>query len=462
MGNVWTVARHTIAESMRMKIAVFFVVLLAVLVLGLPFASKGDDSVSGAVQSFLAYSIAALSFLLSCLTIFLSKSLSADLTGKQILTLMAKPLARWQYVIGKWLGIVLLNTAILTLSGLVIYGMTWYIASQPARDEFDKERLDHQILKARHASRFVMPDFTAAAGAVYERNLKEGRYTGIGDFDPAGEKERLRKEEGKRWRSVWPLESRVFEFEDVRCPRAAGTVVHIRYRARVHNFPPDEILRCQWVIGNREKDTEVYFVPRRDIIERVHTIAVPADAVATDNTLTAVFINANPWVDAGETQRANTVVFEGPDSVEVLFSVSSFGSNLVRALSLVMCRLAFLGAVAVAVTTVFSFPVACLVALVVYVLATMRGFLGDAISWLPDEGMISVLHMAMENLVRGIYFVIPDFSKFNGLENLVDGRNVTLKWVLLGVGQLVLIQTSTLLLIACLLFQRREVSEVSV
>ena len=462
MGNVGTVARHTIAESIRMKIAVFFVVLLAVLVLGLPFASKGDDSVSGAVQSFLAYSIAALSFLLSCLTIFLSKSLSADLTGKQILTLMSKPLARWQYVIGKWLGIVLLNAAILTLSGLVIYGMTWYIASQPARDEFDKERLDNQILKARHASRFVMPDFTAAAAAVYERNLKEGRYTGIGDFDPAGERERLRKEEDKRWRSVWPLESRVFEFEDVRCRRAAEAVVHIRYRVRVHNFPPDEMLRCQWVIGDREKDTEVYFVPRRDIIDRVHTVVVPADAVAADNTLTAVFINANPWVDAGETQRANTVVFEGPESVEVLFSVSSFGSNLVRALSLVMCRLAFLGAVAVAVTTVFSFPVACLVALVVYVLATMRGFLGDAVSWLPEEGVISLFHTAMENLVRGIYFVIPDFSKFNGLENLVDGRNVTLKWVLLGVGQLVLIQTSTLLLIACLLFQRREVSEVSV
>jgi len=485
MGNVWTVARHTIAESIRMKLAVFLVVLLAVLLLGLPFASKGDNPVSGAVQSFLAYSVAALSVLLSCLAIFLSKSLSNDLAGKQILTLMTKPLGRWQYVIGKWLGIVLLNVAILTISGFVIYGMTCYIASQPARDEFDRERLEKQILQARHASRYVVPDFTVAASAMYERYLEEGRYRDVVNLNSAKEKERLRGEEEKRWRSIWPLESRVLGFEDVRCPRTPEETVHIRYTYRVHNFPPDEILRCRWIVGNPQKDTQVYEFWRRDVIDRVHTVAVPADAVAADNTLTAVFINANPWAASGEeTQRANTVVFQGPDSVEVLFSVSSFGSNLARALCLVMCRVSFLAAVAVTATTVFSFPVACLVALTIYILAATRGFIGTSMDWFMVSGAATATATAgdlirtLTNVFYGLFrivirpvlnillfvvlfILIPDFAKFDGLENLVDGRNVTLKWVLLGVGRLVLIQTSVLLLIACLLFRRREVSEVS-
>ncbi len=40
---------------------------------------------------------------------------------------------------------------------------------------------------------------------------------------------------------------------------------------------------------------------------------------------------------------------------------------------------------------------------------------------------------------------------------------MTLMWVLyLGIGKVVIIQTGVLLLIGCLIFQRREVSEISV
>jgi len=70
MGNIWTVARQTIAEGVRMRIALVFLLLLAVLLMGLPFVSKGDNSVSGAVQSFLTYSIISVAFLLSCLWSF--------------------------------------------------------------------------------------------------------------------------------------------------------------------------------------------------------------------------------------------------------------------------------------------------------------------------------------------------------------------------------------------------------
>ncbi|HRX87316.1 MAG TPA: ABC transporter permease, partial [Phycisphaerae bacterium] len=130
MGNIWTITRHTLAESIRQKTAMFLIVVLAVLMLGMPFATKGDDTLSGAVQSFLSYSLTVTGFLLACATIFMSKTVSDDLTGKQILVLMTKPLARWQYVLGKWLGIVLLNAAILTVAGFVIYAMTMFIAGQ--------------------------------------------------------------------------------------------------------------------------------------------------------------------------------------------------------------------------------------------------------------------------------------------------------------------------------------------
>jgi len=593
MGNVWTITRHTLAESIRQKTVVFLIVLLAVLMLGLPFATRGDDTLSGAVQSFLTYSLTVLGFLLSCVTIFLSKTVSDDLTGKQILILMTKPLARWQYVVGKWLGIVLLDTIVLAIAGVMIYAMTMYIAGElrgslilmitsnllqlfgwyailralspqrfsagrwiliyvvlyimllvatvswvslamgfvsklnwvwigvgiafpivalfmgygilqiivprqmpfkhwawifglclgvsmlgdgilfalnsyqksfTVRDEYDRERLENQVLQARHASRFRLPveEFQREANTAFDQGVEDGRYANVDDLNAAAVRKKLTDDVELRWRSVQPIESRVLEFEDIRCDRSPENIIHLSYRLRVYNYPPDEILRCVWIVGDRTKGATEYQIPRRDVIDRRHTLPIPADAVAPDGTLLAVFVNENIWAAVGEQQAANVVVFEGNNSLEVLFAVSSFGSNLVRALALVLCRLAFLAAMAVMLTTVLSFPVACLVALTVYMLAAGPSFLGEAIDWLPDEGLFRYFAAAMQMLLWFIHTVfVPKFTLYDGVSTLVEGRNVTLMWVITGITRLVLIQTAALLLVACLLFRRREVSEIS-
>ena len=465
MGNIWTVAKQTIAESIRMKIAVFFVVLLGILVLGLPFASQGDGSISGAVQSFLSYSMAATSFLLACLTIFLAKSLSDDLVGKQIQILMTKPLARWQYVLGKWFGIVLVNAVLLSVSGTIIYGMTMYVASKPPRDALDRERLENQVLQARHAARCVPPTsaFRKGADTLFEERLEQGRYSDVDNLNVEKEKGRLRKEIARQYWTVPPLGVRAFDFEDVRCDRSPDTLLHMRYEYRVQGYPPDEIIRLHWVVGDREKGAQAYDIPRRDAMDRAQTLTFPADAVASDNTLRIILVNENPYVGQvpGEVQYAYGLYFDSPDKLEVLFSVSSFWSNLLRTLCLVMCRLAFIAAVAITATTAFSFPVASLVSMAVYVLVGVQKFLSESVQWMPSEGSGGFFQVVLDGLLRGLYFLVPNFATYDGLPTLVEGRNVTLMWVLLGVGNLVVLKTGILLILACLLFQRREVSEIS-
>jgi hypothetical protein len=461
MGSIWTIARHTISESVRNKVAISFILLLVVLLVGLPFASKGDNTVSGAVQAFLSYSVTAVGVLLSFLSIFLAKSISDDLSGKQILTLMTKPIARWKYVVGRWVGIVCIDTALLSIAGLMIYGFTMYLASKPAQDDFDAERLNGQILSARHASNYKIPPFAAEAEAMYQENVELGKYSGLANHDEAKEKKQIQARMRERWRVIWPRETRVFDFDEVRCDRSPDSMIHLRYVHQVSNFPPDEIIRYMWKFGSPEKGTKLYAVPRRDYMDRIHTVSVPADCVAPDNTLQVMFENINPYAQFGEVQYDNTIVFQRDDSVQVYFAVGTFGGNLIRTLSLVLCKLVFLAAISVALSTVFSFPVACLGAFTVFLLASARGFLLDSISWIPDEGSFGIIQFALANVVRVIYFVIPNFDKFNALDLLVDGRNVTLMWVLMGIGSLVLIKTSILLIAGSLLFMRREVDEVS-
>jgi len=509
--RVGAIAQQTVAEGVRMKIALVFLALIGVCVLGLPLTIQGDSTLTGAVQSYLSYALTTVGFLLAILTIFMSRTVSDELVGKQIMVLMTKPVARWQYILGKWVGICIFNAGFLTFTGFVVFGMVHYIAAtHPPIEEIygstqmkgradepgapasaDRQRLQTEVLVARTATPFILPDFTEAAEAEYQQRLKEGFYDLTRDYDPQEERERLAGKAEAAWRVVQPLSRRLFQFEKVLCDRSADNEIQIRYKAEVFGYPPDEILRAEWVIGDPSKGAARYHAYTRHVIQRYQTIKVPANCVAEDQTLTVMFINRNPYANPEEYPIPEplypcTVQFIESAPVECLFVVGTFEGNLARLLALMMCKLTFLAALGLLATSVFSWPVACLVSLAFYALAGMQSFLTEAIdpmdtadatvfSRLADFGRAAMAGdgAAASEAFQGfflegvgeslglLFYVIPNFARFNAVEVLVDGRNVSLVWVLQGIGQLVLVSTTLALGLAMLLFQRREVAEIS-
>ena len=467
MSRIWAVARQMIAEGIRMKIALVFLVLIGAVVLGLPFSVAGDSSLTGAVQSFMSYGLSATGFLLGLLTIFMSRSLSDELVHRQIFLVMTKPIPRWQYVVGKWLGITVLNAVFLSCAGLTIYGMVHYITRThpPIDDRFDETVLNNEVLVARHALPTKLPDFMQDAELEYDRNVEEGMYTDVPGFKPDAEKIRLAQKHESRWRVVGPRDRRIFEFENVLCDRAFKNTIQIRYKTEVSQYPPDEIFRALWRFGDPYKGTPVYDAPVRHVVGRFHTIRVPADAVAEDHTLLAHFYNQNPF--QGERQFNNVMEFRASDGVEVLFIVGSFEGNLVRLLILMMCKLIFLAAVSVLMVTVFSFPVACLTAFTVYILAAAGSFLKDSLDFASNDyaSMFSSVKEFLVQSIMHIYnllqWIIPDFGRYDAVETFVNGRNVSLVWVLQATTEMVLVKSLIILGLAVLFFHRREVAEVS-
>jgi len=460
--RVWAVARHTLAEALRLKIAVFFIVLM---VLGFVAATttEGDGTVSGRIQSFLVYSTTLVGLLLALLSIFLSRSVSEELVGRQMLVLMTKPLPRWQYLTGKWLGVTLLNTLLLALTGTGIYLTVRVMAAQPPLNEYDAARLEHEVMTARHVVPFELPRdvFRRETDLLFKRNMEEGRYDGIDGFDPRAERDRLYKYVEGRWRNVPFGQYRDFRFSNVLCERDPETFIQVRYKAQANTFPPDEVLRTRWIAGDPSRGTRLQTQDRRDVRGRFHTVPFSADTVAPDGTLNVRVVNVNPFYPE-EPQFDYILHFEGLRGVEVFFRVGTFEGNLLRALLIVHCKLMFLTAVALLFVTVFSFPVACLCSVTIYVLAAVRGYLKDALGFLEEGSVVTVFKTVFTGVLKVLYLVIPDFAAYNPTETLADGRNVTLAWLLLAVLYLVIIGTSAAMLIACLLFHRREVSEVSV
>ena len=466
MSTIWAVARQMIAEGIRMKIALVFLLLIGMVVLGLPFSISGDSSLTGAVQSFMSYGLTATGVLLGMLTIFMSRSLSDELVNRQVFLVTTKPVPRWQFILGKWLGMTILNGVFLSFGGLSIYGMVHYIkhTHPPIEDRFDAAELRNEVLVARHALKGKLPDFSRHVEQEFQRNLEQGLYADVPEFNEEAERARLAKKYEARWRIVGPLELRTFEFDNVLCDRSPHSEIQVRYKTNVSAYPPDEIFRAVWEFGDPLKGTPVYRFPTRHVVDRFHTIRVRADTVAPDHTFVAVFHNQNPF--EGEPQYRNVIEFRASEEVEVLFIVGSFGWNLVRVLILMLCKLMFLAAIALLMTTLFSFPVACLTSFTVYVLAGARSFISESLEMATnpysDHWIQQALVQAFSLVFNAIKWVVPDFTYYDAVEPFVNGRNVSLVWVLQGIGELAILKTLVVLGFAMLFFYRREVAEVSV
>jgi len=146
------VARTMIEEALRMGIALLFIVMLLGMLVLLPIALGSEDRVTYMVQRFLTYSTAAVFFVLGLMNVFVAAySVSHEISTRQAHMTLTKPLSRGQYLLGKWLGIVLLNAVLLVVSGVAIYGFTMAIARNPALNDMDRYAVDREILTARFA-----------------------------------------------------------------------------------------------------------------------------------------------------------------------------------------------------------------------------------------------------------------------------------------------------------------------
>mgnify|MGYP001824314248 CR=1 FL=1 len=89
MHSIWAVTRNTLAQALRMKIAVVISLLLLVLLPIMSVVMGGDGTLLGKLQTFTSYGLGLISLLLSVLTIAISAySLSNDIKRKHIFWLL--------------------------------------------------------------------------------------------------------------------------------------------------------------------------------------------------------------------------------------------------------------------------------------------------------------------------------------------------------------------------------------
>ena len=457
MRSLWAVATNTIKQALRMKIAAVFIILLIVLLPVMGMVMTGDGTLKGRLQTFVSYGLSLTSLLLCLLTIVaVVYSVTSDIKQKQIYTVLTKPIRRFQVLLGKLLGVILLDIFLLALFSSVIYATSVYITKTHDAGEDELVKVQNEFYTARASLKPAPVDVSSEVKETYEKLKRAGQLPeevllSKSSHDKfvkwLANQKRLEK------RAVAVGHDLVWEFNNIR-PLDVNQSLFIRFKYDVSVNPPDLQVRSRWFAGDdrqvkyaTDMETPIYTFERKDLIRTFYEIEVPADAVADDGYLAIGFLNL---------PLNNTVVIFPPeDGLEVLYKADSFGANFIRAVLLILFRLIFLACLAALASTFLSFPVAILLCLAVFFTATISNFCLESFDFLSEN--LSGLYSYS---VRPLIQLLPQFDKFNPAKFLVPAR--LLSWSLLAkaASLMVCLKAALLLIIALIIFNYREIAKI--
>jgi hypothetical protein len=459
MRGIWAVAVNTIRQAIRLKIAAAFIILLLVLLPVMGIKMTGDGTLKGHVQTFVSYGLSLTTLLLALLTIFAATyALTSDIKDKQVYTVLTKPVRRFQFILGKLFGIVLLDAALLFLFAAVIYSITVLLPDFSKASAEQKEQVNNEFYTARISVLPPAPDIADELQKTYETLLKNGEVPQGVDERPAIKRNYLNELARRidlRKRAAAVGEEIVWEFENIKL-NDPNQPLFIKFKYEVSVNPVGEQLYSKWIVGDVRQlrlggpvVTPIYSVDRKDLIRTSREFQVPGDCVAGDGYVAVAFMNV-PLNDT-------VVIFPIKDGIELLYKADSFAANFARAVLLVFIRLVFLAALSVFAGSFLSFPVAILFCLAIFTMGNMSGFVNESFEFLGDN-VNKIYYYSLKPIIN----LLPEFDQNNPVQFLLPAKIIS--WSLLVKQSFVTIglKALPLTLLSLIIFAYREIAKVIV
>src|SRR5438105_8867218 len=172
MQRLLAIATLTWKAAFRFRLFWVLTALLLGSVVVLPLLLKDDGTARGFTQILLTYTLGVITTLLGFSTLWLAcGTLARDVEECQMQMVAVKPIARWQIWLGKWLGLLMLNAALLALAGASVYALlVWRSHRLP---EQQLAVLRKEIFVARASLKPPMPDIEAQVEQIFQQRIKE-------------------------------------------------------------------------------------------------------------------------------------------------------------------------------------------------------------------------------------------------------------------------------------------------
>lgn len=327
MRQILAIAVLTTRAVTRSRIFLSLALAVLAVVTLLPMTIESDGTVEGQVQVSLQYSLKAVLFLLAAATVWTACLVSSqDITGRQLHLVLTKPVHRTQVWLGKWLGMLAVNLALLALAGIGSYfSLDFSLRSAGFNTEESRRALSEEVLVARTT---VAPEPGAGDGPV-----------------PPGQ--------SRQW---------LFRLKHAPDSGAPVFVLYNLSSPRQLDLKPVSVL---WRAGGQP------VVEGEIFAGRPRSFRVPASAVSTDGLLTLEYVNR-------QTDPPDSTSFDYAKPVAVLYRTGSFEANLLRALLVMFCQLAVIAALGITAGSLFHMPTATFVAVAALTVFLLGGFISMA------------------------------------------------------------------------------------
>jgi ABC-type transport system involved in multi-copper enzyme maturation permease subunit len=432
--GLFAITRLTVKAALRFKLVLVLLALLMGAVVVLPMIIKHDGSAQGFTQILITYTLTAITSLLGFATLWLAcGSLASEVEDFSMQLICTKPVARWQIWLGKWLGIMVLNAALLAVAGVTVYFLLLAKAGELSPGQ--QTVLRNEVLVARKSAHEAVPDFEPDVERFYQERAKQQAVAGLDrDFVRKQIREQIKASrqflppgQGRRWElnlgadavsrlKDQPLYVRVKYFT----PEYNGTGVTYDFGWEVG--PPE---------GHVRQRLQNSFGP-----ESFTTFAIEPNHIAADGKLYLDGFNLNE----------KPVLIPLEDGLEVLYREGGFGLNFARGLGIIFCWLSLLCAIGLFAASKLQFNVAAFVSFAILIVGLSSGTLkqvveqGGVIGVSSEDGVVTqptLLNQSSVLVYGGLRWVIEEITGYNPVDSLSTGRSVT--WTQLATAMVVVI-----------------------
>src|SRR5262245_46921641 len=272
------------------RIRLFWVLsgLLLMSVVLLPLFIKDDGTARGFTQILLTYTLSVITALLGLATLWLACGILAkDIEECQLQLVAVKPIPRWQIWLGKWLGLVMLNLALLALAGASVYGLLQYRASHlPAREQ---EILRREIMVARGSLKPPRPNIETEVERLFQERVQQAR---VPESEQPELRKRLTELVGAARQVALPGYVKIWNLDaGLQAALLRDELLFVRVKFFVSQTNASGTYLMRWQIGPPERP---WIEDMKLAAETPHEFAIPANLFDDQGRLPIRLFNREP------------------------------------------------------------------------------------------------------------------------------------------------------------------------
>lgn len=454
----FAVARTVLDQANRMHIVKITALIVVLVVVFLPTWPDVNERLDYRIRFYLIWALRIATVFLSLLTVLLGcYTVATDFKQRQIFMLASKPVGRFSYIAGKWVGLVMLDAVLLVVVGLGIWIGAHVMYEENANTP---EKVDHKKTAARDvltARRMALPQMPEDMnqGELIRSHLERLR-SEVPNPEALPEdaadlpRDVLLQINGRiiaEWHKLNPLETKRYVFhglnviadqyrpfiEEMRRLRerhaelmAANRVEEARAvikEASTMTFPLTSLrLRLKPKYSRNAPDNKVRMAMEVGGRGKVALLPMPNDTIREielDRFIGLIDDEGRLVVSLQHINGRNpkstfkgTIIMKPEEGLSLFYTAGSFEGNVTRSMAILWIRLAFLCMLSIAAAIFVSFPVAVLASLVAYGVASTSQFASESLdsyvalklespsAWDQIVGMVSAI---WTNLIDGSF-----------------------------------------------------------